>query len=299
MATYNFTKLNEENVTVQGRDFLIEDKTTGKVYVTDKKYIDKLFDEMGYRNLNVIKVLEEYAGKYISEIGSLRESSLFVDEDSSSFVVLSEESLKWVNTFFDKLKTLGASVIRKRHNDDYHLWDEYIVRTKDSVYYALFFDLCKETVTAYILKYDDDFNIIGMKEEAEYHFSSWDDMTSLLTTMMCPADISSEITLDAGLSMYEYAELMKVLGYLKGKRGKKYAITDKGEESVYHEDLEQLVDDINVMSWLQRRIIRSILNFEDACKIICLDTTDLCLSKVYWLYRDNIYEKSDMFSLEK
>ena len=65
MATYNFTKLNEENVTVQGRDFLIEDKTTGKVYVTDKKYIDKLFDEMGYRNLNVIKVLEEYAVKYI------------------------------------------------------------------------------------------------------------------------------------------------------------------------------------------------------------------------------------------
>lgn len=99
----NLKELDPNDVYVTGNQMTIEEKTTGRVFLTDKKYMDKLFDKMGYRNLNVINILEEYANKRITEVADLKGFSIFVDETTDSFIVAQSDSVIWINNLINFL----------------------------------------------------------------------------------------------------------------------------------------------------------------------------------------------------
>ena len=93
----NLKEINTDSVEIQGTEMAIVDKETGEVFLTSRKYMDKLFGAAGYKNLNVVKILEEYAGKSVSSIGSVDPYKIYVNDLTGTFILASDPMISWVN----------------------------------------------------------------------------------------------------------------------------------------------------------------------------------------------------------
>lgn len=297
-----FKKLDPTRTTVQGREFAIEDRETGKVYITSKPYIDKLFSEMGYRNLGVIKILEDFASKYISDIGSLNRSEIFVDETTDSFVVASDKAVTWINDMFDKFESKGFEVTEVRHYDPYYYWDQFTVKSSTGTSFAIYVDLCDEYVQVLSLKFDDKDVLRGVINEGKYRFEEDGSLDSLINLMSFPIEADAENTPSQELSIREYVELLETLG-LVAKKKKKYYFTEIGEDFKVRKGISDFLEDIvaeyNIMSWIQRHIktIPGKFTFSDACELITPFLSQVRFWDVKDFYVSNAKETSDIFAL--
>lgn len=294
---YDLKELKFDRVVVNGTDMSIEDKVTGKVYVTLKGYMDKLFKEMGYKNLNVIKILEEFAGKFITDIGSLTNSKIFVDDSDSSFVVTSANAVDWVTDLFDRFEIEGVKLVRSSSTNTCHIWDEYEVELNGNRF-AIYIDYLDEYARVYSLSYDDNGVLTGLVNEGDYNFSEDDSVNSLMLLISSPVDISILYQPDIELSCAEYLDVLCLAGILKLKR-KKYVLTEKGEglDTIKNGYYEKVVDSFSDMSWIQKHIKGSGKTFFDGCKILTENLADLRFYDLKDFYSSNEKEKSDSFSM--
>lgn len=259
---------------------------------------------MGYRNLNVIKTLEDFAGKFIHEVGSLKNSKIYVDEDTSSFIVVSEDTVNKINEMFDEFEKLGYEITRDMQYDDFYYWDQINVKSTTGTEFALYLDLCDEYVRVMSLSFTDDDSkggriLNGLIDEGKYKISEDDFLPSLITLMSNPINAAAENTPSKELSVNEYIELLETLGYVKKKKGK-YYFTDEGE-STFVTDMstisreECLIDEYNNSTWIQRHTKSSHVTFEDATKLVSDNLDRITFWKVRNLYTSNAKETSDMF----
>lgn len=296
MKSFNLKKIDEQNVIIQGRDLSIEDRETGKVYITSKAYIDKLFNEIGYKNLNVIKTLEDYAGKYITEVGRLSTSSIFVDEDKGSFIVTSQNVIDRLNEMFIELNTKGFELIEIREYDNTYFWDQYLLKSPSGVCFAAYLDLADEEIYLLSLDYKNN-KLHGMINEGKYDMSAEDFINQIITIMMSPINASAMMNYSQTLSIDEYIDLLSRLGYVKKKR-KIVTLLDKGEAC--KDDLgqiDQIIDDYNISTWIQRHVKDSGIPFSKVCDLISDNLIDITFWNVRDLFSRNMNEKSDMFAL--
>lgn len=296
----NLVELEPGSATVTGAELAIENKENGIVYLTTKPYIDKLFKLMGYRSLSVIKILEEYAGKSISEIGDLKDEKIFVDDTTQSFVVTRPESVKWVNDMLTFFKDNGFGVDGRRADSCYY-WDQLLVKTPEGNFFAVYVDLCDNYVHVLALNFDDGV-LTGIIDEGQYSTLEGDEsLKSLIVLITNPVNISSEFHPEQKLSIFEYVDLLRSLGYVSKKKKKCYK-TDNADEIVqYTGDLDSVLDEFNYMSWLQQRVKESPnkATFAHACILISLNLDTLTFWKFRQFYMSNVREQSDMFALSQ
>lgn len=295
------SELDTDSAKIVGEELALENRENGKVYLTSKSYMDKLFKLIGYKSLSVVKIIHEYAGKVVSEVGDLRDDNyIYLDEVTDSFIVATEGAVNWVNKFYDRLDKDGYKVIEERRYDTYYQWDQLVVESPNGTRFAIYIDLLDEAVYALCLSYKDEV-LVGLANEGIYQFNEGDaSLESLMILMSNPIDLSCDFKMDQRLSLYEFADLLFRLGYLGKKRGGKYFTTDEAFEiQDYIGNLESIVDLINESSWLQRRIreVPTGFNFEDACKLISINLD----KKTFWsmkdIYISNSTETSDFFAL--
>lgn len=296
----NLVKIDSDSAKVTGKDLAIENRENGSLYVTTKPYINKLFKLMGYKSLNVIKILEEFAGKSVSEVGDLKEKSIFTDDTTGSFVVTSEASVKWVNDLLEFFKNNKIGVESRRADSCYY-WDQLVIHTPHGNKFAIYIDLCDEYVHVLSLKFDGG-TLVGMMDEGKYStLEGESSLNSLTGFIMHPFDISSEFKMDQKLSVFEYVDLLKSLGYVSKKR-KKYYVTDNADEvAEFTGDLDAVLDDFNEMSWLQQRVNPSpnSATFLNACTLISLNLDTLPYWSFVKFYMSNAQETSDLFALNQ
>lgn len=296
----NLKELNPTSAKLVGTEMSIEDRETGRIYLTSKVYMDKLFKLMGYKNLNVIKILEEYAGKFISDIGDLKDCSIFVDDVTDSFIVADKNSVKWVDRLLMYLESHEYQVLKVNRYDTYYYWDELIVKTPLNNYFAFYIDFADDQLYVLAMDYDEESKKLkGVSNEGTYQLSDDTSFDSLLTLMSTHMDISYDFTPDQKLSIYEYVDLLRTLGYVKKKK-KGYFKTDDAEEiAEYAGNLDQILDDINCMSWLQQRIteVPNLAKFKDACDLISINLDKVTVWRVKDFYANNAFERSDFFAL--
>lgn len=299
MYKLNLVELESNSAAVTGSELAIENRENGTIYLTTKPYIDKLFKLMGYRSLGVIKILEEYAGKTISEVGDLKDERIFVDDTTQSFVVTNPESIKWVNSLLSFFKDNDFEV-EGRRSDTCYYWDQLLVKTPGGNSFAVYIDLCDNYVQVLALNFDGSV-LTGLVDEGKYStLDGESSLISLITLITNPIDISSEFHLDQKLSIFEYVDLLKSLGYVSKKR-KKFYKNDTAEEIIqYTGDLDNLLDECNYMSWIQQRINESPnrATFRDACVLISLNLDNLTFWSFRNFYMSNSRETSDMFALK-
>lgn len=296
----NLKELDPTSAKLVGTEMSIEDRETGRIYLTSKVYMDKLFKLMGYKNLNVIKILEEYAGKFVSDVGDLKDCALYVDDITDSFIVADKNSIGWVTRLLQYLETRGYKVLKSNRYDTYYYWDELIVKTPLDNYFALYIDLADDQLYVLAMDYNEETKkLTGVSNEGKYQLSDDTSFDSLVTLMTSKIDISYDFTPDQKLSIYEYVELLRTLGYVK-KRKKGYFKTDESDEILdYVGNLDQILDDINCMSWLQQRIteVPNLAKFKDACDLISINLDKVTVWRVKDFYINNAKEWSDFFAL--
>lgn len=293
----NLKELSPEEATIQGTSLAIVDKNDSCVYLTSKVYIDKLFKLIGYKNLNVVKILEEYTDKSVSSAGNLDTHKIYVDSLTDSFVVTTPQAVDWVKAMLKFLSSKTFTVDSVKRYDTYYYWDQISITNSFGSKFAIYVDLADEYVEVVALSYDKDGVLIGLSQEGRYEFSEGQSsFDSFKVAISAPVDISKEFTLDQTLSMYEYVELLKSLGYVDKKK-RSYYITDKTDNRLGN--LEGLLDSYNEMSWLTRRISETPLKttFYEACQLITSNLEE----RTYWslldFYSKNRRETSDMFVL--
>ena len=294
----NLVEVDSESASVTGAEFAIENKENGCVYITTKPYIDKLFKLMGYRSLSVVKILEEYAGKTVSQIGDLKDNKIFTDDTTQSFVVADPKSVKWVNDLLTFFKDNGVEVDGRRADTCYY-WDQLTVKMPSGAKFAIYVDLCDDYVQVFALDYDGSV-LTGLIDEGKYSTLEGDEsLTSLITLLMSPVNISSEFTPNQKLSLHEYVELLKSLGYVSKKRKKVYK-TDTAEEVIgYIGNLDDVLDEYNSSSWIQHHTKEcpNHATFADGCVLISLNLDNLTFWKFRQYYMSNARELSDFFAL--
>lgn len=298
----NLKKVSGSGVEIQGSSLAIVSKEDGNVYLTSKPYINKLFKLLGYKNLSVVKILEEYAGKTISSVGDISPYEIYIDDTTDSFIVTNPSSLNWVTAML-KFLGEGFTVESVRKSDLYYYWDQIIVSNRFGSKFALYVDLCDEYVRVCSIRYDNSGNLVGVVNEGKYEFSGGQDsFDSFKLSISGNLDILPYYTLTARLSIYEYVSLLSKLGYVGYSRKKKYYKEDSSEEIVgITGDLDYVLDEINDRSWIEQRIMESPggETFYDACRLISLNLGDHMIWDFIKIYEDNQYEKSDMFLVSK
>lgn len=298
MLKLNLSKLDTDCATVQGSEFAIESKEDGRVYLTSKPYIDKLFKLMGYKNLNVVKILEEYANKTVSDIGALEGHSLYVDEITDSFIIASDAAIEWTRKLYKELDKNGFKVLEVRHYDTYRIWDQVTLEAPTGTRYAMYLDLCGEKAYLLALAYKDNI-LVGIEDEGSYNCNEESDIDSMMTLMTNPVDISGNFMMDQKLSIYEYVNLLRTLGYVTKKKKNFYPTEESAEIDEYVGNLEAILDDYNSSSWLQQRI-REVPNhakFKDACELISINLGQVTFWNLKDFYIANARETSDFFAL--
>lgn len=295
---YDLKELSLDRITVQGTDMALEDKVTGKVYISQKEYMDKLFKEMGYKSLNVIKILEEYAGKFVSDIGSLTNSSVFIDETDSSFVVTSTKAVNWVEDMFDRFEVNGVKVLRSNTTSTCHIWDEYEIESSTGSKFAVYVDYLDEYAQVFSLSYDKNGVLVGVVNEGKYKFSEEDSLESLMVLLTNPVDVSILYQPEIELSLAEYLDLLCTVGIYRMKK-KKYVLTEKGEslDVEKNEYYSALLDSVADLSWIQKHIKGSGKTFADGCNLITENLVDLRFWDLRNYYSTNEKENSDVFAL--
>ncbi len=284
----NLTKLDTEQATVLGTNLAIEKRTTGEIYLSDKKYLDKLFKEIGFKNLNVIKILEEYAGKIVSDIGELTLSSLYLDEDKSEFIVSSSTAVDLIE---DLIKTINAAedieLVGKNYTE-YHMWDEYFIKTKTNSF-VMYVNLLKEQIQLYAVQYDGDC-ITGISDEGLYNISEIGTV-DIIGALNANINLDGYFNLDATISYEEYAGFLASIGNLLKKR-KKYVLIDELDENP---EIEEFLYKYNSFSWLRRHIEKSGYTLKDLGKQAYLSGAKI--SDIFWIYESVMKETSDMYAL--
>ena len=294
---FNFKQLDPKTTTVTGREYSIEDRTTGQVYITRKEYINKLFDEMGYRNLGVINILEEFAGKIITEIGSLSSSKLWVD-DLDSFIVCSESAKNNFNKLFEEFDARGFIVHDSRKLDPYMYWDEYTIESPKGVKFALYVSMYWETVSLLTLHYDDSNILDGIINEGDWKLNEPSFISDIFVTLNSNINASVGIDPLQEMSLNEYVNMFITLGYLKTKRGGKCYVTDEGEQMQdILADFGSISDEYNASNELKRRITTSGATFKDAYSMIS-QSTSVTPWQVREFYITNSNGKSDLMLVE-
>lgn len=297
----NLKEISPESAEVQGVEMAIVNKENSCVYLTSKPYIDKLFKLIGYKNLGVVKILEEYAGKTISSIGNLDTHKLYVDEVTDSFIVTTSKAFEWVSAMIKFLGEKTFTIDSVKRSDTYYYWDQISITNSFNSKFAIYVDMCDEYVEVFALSYDNDNVLIGLVNEGRYEFSEGQSsFDSFKVAISGKVDVSSSFKLDQTLSVYEYVEALRTLGYV-GKKKKNYYMTDKADEVAdYVGNLEAVLDYCNDMSWLQKRINETPNKntFYDVCKLISLNLDDLTYWRVKDFYSKNYREDSDIFNLK-
>lgn len=290
-------RLPSDEAGVIGPEYAIKTKEDGRIFITSKKFIDKLFDIMGYKSLYVIKILEEYAGKTISDIGDLGETSLYINETDDSFFVASNVAVDWCNHVLQRLEDTGFNIVSTLQEDNYFTSYQVIVKSSDDCYFAIYFDLLKEVATCYALQYEDDMTLIGLSYEGDYDMiGGVDTINEMFVCLGAVVDLTSVFNKEIKLSEYEFVELLTTLGYIKKKR-KKLVLTELGEDDSTVTSLcEQAIDDLSVHSWIQQHINFSMYTFYDCCKLITA-RPDLQVKCFKDFFNANQYETSDYFAL--
>ena len=114
-------------------------------------------------------------------------------------------------------------------------------------------------------------------------------------------DISSEFKLDQKLSLYEYVNLLRSLGYVSKKK-KKFYKNDTAEEIIqYVGDIDYILDEYNLSSWINQRIKESPngATFKDACILISLNLDNIFCWSFHDFYMNNARELSDLMALNQ
>lgn len=297
----NLAQIDENHSTITGAELAIEDKESGTVYVTTKPYIDKLFKLMGYKGLRVVKILEEYTGRTISSVGDIKDCKIFVDDTTQTFIVTNPQSVIWVNKLLEFLKDNNYTIDGRRYDACYN-WDQLIITNPKGCKFAIYIDLCGEEVRVLSLSYDDKDVLVGMIDEGKYStLEGESSLVSLVSLISGQVDISSEFKLDQKLSLYEYVNLLRSLGYVSKKK-KKFYKNDTAEEIIqYVGDLDYILDEYNLSSWINQRIKESPngATFKDACILISLNLDNIFCWSFRDFYMNNARELSDLMALNQ
>ncbi len=203
--------ISETMLRVHGTEFMVEDVSTGKVYITTKDYINKLFDEMGYRNLNVIKILEEFAGKFITDIGSLKKSKIYINNNENSFFVADPNSVATLGSLESLLVEAGFQFIS---GGTYHCLNnqEFLIKSPKGICFSLKVDLAEEKVELLSLHINETGVTDGVMYEGEYKLNDYDVINSIMITLNSDIDASALVKPGETVSLHEYVELLKGLG---------------------------------------------------------------------------------------
>lgn len=297
----NLKEISPDSAEVQGAEMAIINKENSCVYLTSKPYIDKLFKLIGYKNLGVVKILEEYAGKSISSIGNLDTHKLYIDEVTDSFIVTTSQAFEWVSAMIKFLGEKTFTIDSVKRSDTYYYWDQISITNSFNSKFTIYVDLCDEYVEVFALSYDKDNVLTGIVSEGKYEFSEGQNsFDNFKVAISGNVDVSSSFKLDQTLSVYEYVEALRTLGYV-GKKKKNYYMTDKSDEILdYVGNLGAILDYCNELSWIQKRINETPNKntFYDVCKLISLNLDDLTYWKVKDFYSKNYREDSDIFNLK-
>ena len=301
MDELKLTKLDPENATVQGTNLAIEDRTTGKVYVTNKQNINKLFWKMGYRNLSVIKILEEFAGKFVSDIGHLNDCSLYLEEDTSSFIVTSDEAVSWINAMFQLFKNNRIEIKNYHRADACYTWDELTVKSpkRSNAYFDICINMVDESVHVLSMDYDESMQRLkGIQDEGVFRFHDISSANDLVDLILNPPDLSYSFYSDIEMSIEEYVRLLTVLGFAQIKRGGKAHLTDDGDQvKDTLGDVEYIIDEYNLKTWIQRRISTipgGNYTFDFLCDLVSMYLDRITPWKVKDFYINNSKEVSDI-----
>lgn len=297
----NLKELDPSSAEIQGVELALVNKEDSSVYLSSKSYVDKLFKLIGYKSLGVIKILEEYAGKTVSSIGNLDTHKIYIDDITESFVVTTPQAVEWVRAMNRFLGESTFNISSVKRPDTYYYWDQIVITNSFGSQFVIYVDLCDEYVQVLAISYDDQGVLVGVANEGKYEFSEGQSsFDSFKVTISGNVDVSKAFKLDQTLSVHEYVEMLKKLGYV-GKKKKRYYVTDKADEVVdYVGNLEIIVDDCNDMTWIQRRVNETPdqRTFKDVCQLISLSIN----KSTYWnfldFYSKNYREDSDMFNLK-
>lgn len=289
---FNFIKLESSNARVIGRDLVLEDKTTSEVFMTSKKHMDKLFKNAGYRNTNVINILEEFAGKIISEVG-LTTVNIYKSPSNTEFVVCSPEGMMCFTQIIKYLNENGFSINYMKANE-YMEHDQFYISKEGVADRVFYIDLVEETITIMQLDYQDSV-LIGITEEGEYNLIDPDTLVTITSLFNDNSDNSYAFNLEQKISVQEYTEVLIALGILKAKKRKKVVISLDDT----FDNIEGIIMDYNEKSYLQRRITENIerKKFLDVCRLITSKIYEVPLWRVKDFYINNCNETSDFCQL--
>lgn len=292
-------EISTDSVEIQGTEMAIVDKESGEVFLTSRKYMDSLFKIAGYENLNVVKILQEYAGKSVSSVGSLDPYKIYVNETTGTFVLATPEMINWIKAMTDFLK-VGKFKCSHAKPDIYYIWDQFVVTNPAGGSYAIYVDLYDEAVYVYSAVFEGSV-LVGLLSEGKFKFSDGQDSFDRFKLLISgPSHIESLFQKDASLSFYEYIDLLKSLGYVSTKKHKYYSTDRASEIADLVNNLDDILDKYNDLSWLQTRIKKSPNNatFYDGCALISKSLNDRYFSDFKSYYLRNKDESGDLFCLE-
>lgn len=265
----NYRMVPENTLQVYGTEFAVKDITTGAVYVSNKAYTNKLFDEMGYRNLTVIKILKEFAGKIITDIGNLTKSKIYVNDTDHSFCVANPEAFVNLENLGATLTASGFTKVAERTNPSVYN-QEVIVQSPSGIYFSIKANLADENVEILSLHINEMGITDGMLYEGDFNLIEYGVVNSAMITLNSPVDASATVHPDEVVSLHEYVELLKGLGLAKlNRRTNIVHLTEEGmaiAESAIGADVEPAVSDYNAKSWLKRHILSSGKTFAECCE---------------------------------
>ena len=301
MFNLNSYKVVEENLLrVKGEEFQVEDTTTGEIYVTEKTYIDKLFDEMGYKNLNVIKIIAKFAGKFVTEIGQLKKSKVFVDPTTSSFIVANPDAVSALDKLDSELVGDGFSVTMENSNRCLAN-KEYLISSPNRTYFSIRVNLSKETVEILSLHINEAGITDGIMYEGEYKLMDYGVVDSIMTLLNSNINAAAYVRPDEKVSLHEYVELLKGMGLAKlNRRTNIVHLTDTGSAiagSVMGEDIAEKVSDYNAFNWLKRHLTDSGKTYGE-CFTFASQFPEISPWNIHEFYSNNINEAND-FTLLK
>lgn len=286
-----YRKVSPDHITVSGKDLTIEDRETGRLYVSKKAYLDKLFKEMGYKNLNVIKIIDEFAGKVVSEIGSLTNSSIYLNDLDETFIVVSDTAVNWINNLYSYMDSHDYEVLDLLEKDPYMSKVQIRVKSNTGTIFMLYPNFVKEEMNVYSTCYSKEGVLVGLLKEDTYKFAQEDTLKSLTTLMDNPIDIGFLYDYKQCYSIRETMEFLHKLNYVKSiRKTGLMALTDLAEEYLKSRefDFEELIEEFNSMTWIQRVINSTSYTLLDL-SLILHDNID----RVYYEDFSEFFSKND------
>lgn len=239
----NLKNLDTSSAVITGTEMALTNQENGKIYTTTKPYMDKLFSLMGYKSTYVVKILEEYAGKTLTSIGSLNKGEgIWIDDGSDTFIVTTSSAISWVNSLFDYLKDNGFKIIDARRLDTTYYWDQIVIESEKSGRFAIYIDLCEEYVGLYHISVDTNGVVCNIEDQSIFKFEEDGSFNDMISALNYPG-IDSPIDPSCVLSIDEFINLCKTLGLVRTKR--KMLCPVEGYDKLIDLSLETICDSYN------------------------------------------------------